>query len=133
MLRCICHISIFVIFENQHCTVGNNHQQNVCLTNKIPTQHIYYYVLMSPDTQGECQLLGDLMVLLRGVGASEFAGCTPSVCESHGLRHKAMLEVRKLRQQLTNTVNAVCPSNRVYLDPKLAPPTQEQVFTVQLR
>ena len=99
---------------------------------KIPTQHIYYYVLMSPDTQGECQLLGDLMVLLRGVGASEFAGCTPSVCESHGLRHKAMLEVRKLRQQLTNTVNAVCPSNKVYLDPKLAPPTQEQVSSIIL-
>ncbi len=68
------------------------------------------------------------MVLLRGVGASEFAGCTPSVCEGHGLRHKAMLEVRKLRQQLTNTVNAVSPSNGVYLDPKLAPPTQEQVY-----
>ncbi|XP_064392775.1 probable ATP-dependent RNA helicase DHX37 isoform X2 [Halichondria panicea] len=85
-----------------------------------------YSIRRSWAGHGECQLLGDLMVLLRGVGASEFAGCTPSVCESHGLRHKAMLEVRKLRQQLTNTVNAVCPSNRVYLDPKLAPPTQEQ-------
>ncbi len=86
---------------------------------------------LSPDSQGECQLLGDLMVLLRGVGASEFAGCSPSVCEGHGLRHKAMLEVRKLRQQLTNTVNAVSPSNGVYLDPKLTPPTQEQVQCIQ--
>ncbi len=77
--------------------------------------------------QGECQLLGDLMVLLRAVGASEFAGCTSSVCESYGLRRKAMLEVRKLRQQLTNTVNIVCPGEEVCLDPKLAPPTQEQV------
>lgn len=67
------------------------------------------------------------MVLLRAVGASEFSGCTQSVCESHGLRHKAMLEVRKLRQQLTNTVNIVTSNEGVCLDPRLAPPTQEQV------
>lgn len=67
------------------------------------------------------------MVLLRAVGASEFAGCTRSVCEGQGLRHKAMLEIRKLRQQLTNSVNAVCPDDEVHLDPKMPPPSQEQV------
>ena len=42
------------------------------------------------------------MVLLRAVGACEYAGCTQEFCRKNGLRYKAMLEVRKLRQQLTN-------------------------------
>ena len=42
------------------------------------------------------------MVLLRAVGACEYAGCTQDFCRKNGLRLKAMLEVRKLRQQLTN-------------------------------
>ena len=94
-----------------------------------PTQstHIHPHLHSSHLSQGECQLLGDLMVLLRAVGASEFSGCTQSVCESSGLRHKAMLEIRKLRQQLTNAVNTVCPGDEVHLDPKMPPPSQEQV------
>lgn len=36
------------------------------------------------------------------VGACEFAGCTPRFCENSGLRYKAMVEIRKLRGQLTN-------------------------------
>lgn len=36
------------------------------------------------------------------VGACEFAGCTPNFCEENGLRYKAMLEIRRLRGQLTN-------------------------------
>ena len=43
------------------------------------------------------------MVFLRAVGACEYAGCSPSFCERNGLRYKAMVEIRKLRQQLTNT------------------------------
>lgn len=42
------------------------------------------------------------MVLLRAIGACEYAGCTQDFCRKNGLRLKAMLEVRKLRQQLTN-------------------------------
>ena len=52
--------------------------------------------------QGEGLLLGDLMVLLRAIGVCEYAGCTQDFCRKNGLRLKAMLEVRKLRQQLTN-------------------------------
>lgn len=36
------------------------------------------------------------------VGACEFAGCTPKFCEENGLRYKAMVEIRRLRGQLTN-------------------------------
>ena len=42
------------------------------------------------------------MVLLRAVGAWEFSSSKVDFCERNGLRHKAMLEIRKLRQQLTN-------------------------------
>ena len=48
-------------------------------------------------------LLGDLMVLLKAVGAWEYAGGSSSFCDSHGLHYKAMCEIRKLRGQLTNT------------------------------
>ena len=43
------------------------------------------------------------MVILRAVGACEFAGCSEKFCKDNGLRHKAMVEIRKLRIQLTNT------------------------------
>ena len=42
------------------------------------------------------------MVLIRVVGACEYAGCSEDFCLQNGVRRKAMLEVRKLRQQLTN-------------------------------
>ena len=43
------------------------------------------------------------MVLLKAIGVCEFAGCTSEFCKAHGLRLKAMKEIRKLRSQLTNT------------------------------
>ena len=42
------------------------------------------------------------MVLLKAVGACEYEGLTPGFCERHGIRYKAMVEIRKLRAQLTN-------------------------------
>lgn len=57
---------------------------------------------MCGDVQGASLQLGDLGVLLKAVGAAEFAGCTPAFCELNGIRHKAMVEVRRLRAQLTN-------------------------------
>ncbi|XP_022086276.1 probable ATP-dependent RNA helicase DHX37 isoform X2 [Acanthaster planci] len=76
---------------------------------------------------GESQLLGDLMVMLGAVGATEFAGCTPSFCAAHGLRYKAMVEIRRLRRQLTNAVNSVQSDYEVVLDPKMNPPSGTQV------
>ena len=78
--------------------------------------------------QGEGQLLGDVMVLLRAVGACEYAPSrSEEFCLQSGLRWKAVQEVRKLRRQLTNTVNAISPESEVTFDPGLAPPTAEQV------
>lgn len=75
---------------------------------------------------GLSQLLGDFMVMLRAVGAAEFTGCSPKFCQSSGLRHKAMVEVRKLRVQLTNSVNGVNPDAQLYVDPKMKPPSPSQ-------
>ena len=72
---------------------------------------------------GLSQLLGDFMVMLRAVGAAEFSGCSPKFCQSSGLRHKAMVEVRKLRVQLTNAVNSVNPDAQLCVDPKMKPPS----------
>ncbi|XP_076125585.1 putative ATP-dependent RNA helicase DHX37 [Alosa pseudoharengus] len=81
--------------------------------------------------QGHTLLLGDLMVMLGAVGACEFAGCTPQFCEENGLRYKAMMEIRRLRGQLTNAVNTVSPDLGVFVDSKMAPPTAAQVQCIR--
>ncbi|XP_061586057.1 probable ATP-dependent RNA helicase DHX37 [Cololabis saira] len=80
---------------------------------------------------GTALLLGDLMVMLGAVGACEFAGCTPKFCEDSGLRYKAMVEIRRLRGQLTNAVNSVCPEVGIFVDPKMTPPTEHQVVCLR--
>lgn len=51
------------------------------------------------------------MVLLRAVGACEYSGCSEEFCRRNRLRLKAMVEIRKLRQQLTNAgIEALCSS-----------------------
>ncbi|XP_068166468.1 probable ATP-dependent RNA helicase DHX37 [Antennarius striatus] len=81
--------------------------------------------------QGASLLLGDLMVMLGAVGACEYAGCTSTFCEENGLRYKAMVEIRRLRGQLTNAVNAVCPEVGVFVNPKMTPPTEHQVVCLR--
>ena len=49
------------------------------------------------------------MVLLKAVGAVAFAGGSSQFCWERGLRHKAMLEIGKLRVQLTNTGGSDLP------------------------
>ncbi|XP_063171368.1 probable ATP-dependent RNA helicase DHX37 [Candoia aspera] len=77
--------------------------------------------------QGPAQKLGDLMVMLGAVGACEYAGCTPQFCSANGLRYKAMVEIRRLRGQLTTVVNTVCPEAELFVDPQMKPPAEEQV------
>uniref|UniRef100_T1J6J7 RNA helicase n=1 Tax=Strigamia maritima TaxID=126957 RepID=T1J6J7_STRMM len=72
--------------------------------------------------QGHSLLLGDAMVLLKTVGAAEFADCSLEFCMRHGIRHKAIVEVRKLRTQLTNAINLVMPNVDLCVDPKMKHP-----------
>nr|XP_033811331.1 probable ATP-dependent RNA helicase DHX37 [Geotrypetes seraphini]XP_033811332.1 probable ATP-dependent RNA helicase DHX37 [Geotrypetes seraphini] len=77
--------------------------------------------------QGSSQKFGDLMVLLGAVGACEYGQFTYKFCEDNGLRYKAMVEIRRLRGQLTTTVNSLCSDVSVSVDSKMAPPTESQV------
>ncbi|KAJ7309736.1 hypothetical protein JRQ81_007799 [Phrynocephalus forsythii] len=81
--------------------------------------------------QGPSQKLGDLMVMLGAVGACEYAGCTPQFCEANGLRYKAMVEIRRLRGQLTTAVNAICSGANLFVDAKMKPPTEAQVRSLR--
>ncbi|KAK2584403.1 hypothetical protein KPH14_006785 [Odynerus spinipes] len=78
---------------------------------------------------GNSLLLGDPMVLIKAVGAAEYAGSKGkliSFCEENGLRHKAIVEIRKLRQQLTNEINLNVPDINLTIDPSMPPPTDMQ-------
>ena len=75
---------------------------------------------------GNSLLLGDAMILLRAVGAAEYAGATDDFCQANGIRTKALREIRKLRVQLTNEVNLILPKSAIAVDPRMPPPTDEQ-------
>lgn len=80
--------------------------------------------------EGNSLFLGDNMVLLRAVGAAEFANSQSKLeqfCLENGLRHKALTEIRKLRLQLTNEIKKNIPEVDIVVDPKLKPPTDLQV------
>ncbi|XP_067635803.1 probable ATP-dependent RNA helicase kurz [Eurosta solidaginis] len=84
---------------------------------------------MSWAATGNYQLLGDPMVLLRAVGAAEYAGSQGKLakfCAENGLRQKALTEVRKLRVQLTNEINLNVTGVDLSVDPAMSPPTDAQ-------
>ena len=61
------------------------------------------------------------MVLIRAVGAAEYAsskGKLTKFCIDNGLREKAMIEVRKLRQQLTNEILLSVSDLDLSIDPQ---------------
>ena len=75
------------------------------------------------------RLLGDPMVLLSAVYCTEYNGCTREFCDRHGLRFKAMQEIRKLRRQLAIELSS---SNfKVILDPKAQAPNDEEAFLLR--
>uniref|UniRef100_A0AAG5CZ17 RNA helicase n=1 Tax=Anopheles atroparvus TaxID=41427 RepID=A0AAG5CZ17_ANOAO len=79
---------------------------------------------------GESLLLGDPMILLKAVGAAEHAnskGMLETFCEENGVRVKAIREIRKLRVQLTNEVNANLREINLTVDPNMAPPSATQI------
>ncbi|KAG9510150.1 SPAPB1A10.06c, partial [Fragariocoptes setiger] len=76
--------------------------------------------------QGQHRSLGDFMVLLKAVGAAEYARISARFCEKHGLRTRALLETHKLRCQLTNEINELIPEANLTVDRKMEPPSEAQ-------
>ncbi|KAL1923687.1 uncharacterized protein VTP21DRAFT_8667 [Calcarisporiella thermophila] len=68
----------------------------------------------------------DILKLLNVVGAYEFGGASDAFCDKNFLRLKAMQEIRKLRNQITQLVQTNCPGVDVCIDPKMRPPTDVQ-------
>jgi len=61
------------------------------------------------------------MVLIKVIGCAEYAEFKRklfSFCEKTGLRYKAVAEIRKLRQQLTNEINLNISDLNLSIDPK---------------
>ncbi|XP_072934333.1 probable ATP-dependent RNA helicase kurz [Epargyreus clarus] len=78
---------------------------------------------------GNTLLLGDPGVLLRAVGAAEYAyvnGEEEVFCAKHGLREKAVKEIRKLRKQLTSEIMLSVSGVDVTVDPNMGPPDDNQ-------
>lgn len=67
-----------------------------------------------------------LLCPLGAVGACEYAGCTPQFCEANGLRYKAMMEIRRLRGQLTSAGTA--PRRHMLLHPVGTPTWALEMF-----
>ena len=75
------------------------------------------------------RLLGDPMVLLSAVYNTEYNGCTREFCDRHGLRFKAMQEIRKLRRQLANELSN--SGLKVILDPKIQAPNDQDALLLR--
>eukprot|EP00112_Aurelia_sp_Birch-Aquarium-sp1_P005051 Seg1574.5 transcript_id=Seg1574.5/GoldUCD/mRNA.D3Y31 product="putative ATP-dependent RNA helicase DHX37" protein_id=Seg1574.5/GoldUCD/D3Y31 len=80
---------------------------------------------------GETSMLGDMMVILRAFGACEYAGYSEQFCRENGLRYKAMIEIRKLRAQLSKAVNSVNSKVDIFVEPKITPPTETQAKVIR--
>ncbi|VDO84356.1 unnamed protein product [Heligmosomoides polygyrus] len=77
--------------------------------------------------KGPGRRLGDLLVLMRAVTHCDSEKMSPLVCAQLGMRHKAMVEIRRLRTQLTNIVNtSFKPSVDLTMDTSLPPPSDAQ-------
>ncbi|CAF0856362.1 unnamed protein product [Adineta ricciae] len=79
--------------------------------------------------QGEALSFGDMMVLLKAVGAIDHGSAKTelSVCTHYGLRPKAMTEIRKIRRQLIQIVKTILPDIAAILDAPLVPPNEQQI------
>lgn len=76
--------------------------------------------------QGNSKLLGDFMIMLRAIFAADSFECSNKRCLSKGLRTKTMLEIDKLRRQLTKEVNSNLKDSVVDDNQKLTKPTEAQ-------
>lgn len=146
-------ISAFTVAPRFGKMLALSHQQNLlpyttCMVAALSVQEVLIEVTSADDDEqtirakskwttrrkawagtGNSLLLGDPVVLLRAVGAAEYAHSTGSLdefCRVNGLRPKAIAEIRKLRVQLTNEINLSMSDVTLSVDPKLRPPTDVQ-------
>ncbi|XP_063706983.1 probable ATP-dependent RNA helicase kurz [Culicoides brevitarsis] len=84
--------------------------------------------------EGESRALGDPMVLLKAVSSCLFDQSSTNLenfCAENGIRVKAIHEIAKIRQQLTNEININATDVNLCIDPKLPPPTDSQIHLIR--
>ncbi|CAG9767577.1 unnamed protein product [Ceutorhynchus assimilis] len=147
-------ISKFPVLPRYGKMLALSHQQDllpytICLVAALSVQEVLLetpILATSPEDQkatrqkwsalrrqwagtGNALLLGDNSVLLKAVGAAEYAhsqGKLQEFCDKNGLRHKAVREIRKLRLQLTSEIKKNLPEVDIFVDPRMEPPTDLQ-------
>ncbi|EFO25661.2 DEAD/DEAH box helicase [Loa loa] len=81
---------------------------------------------------GQARNFGDLTVIMRAILSAEALEGSQEECHRLGVRHKALIEIRKLRQQLIKIINSRCPQDKpftVKIDMK--PPTDEEMLMLR--
>ncbi|CAB3262611.1 unnamed protein product [Arctia plantaginis] len=127
-------VSAFPLLPRYGKMLALSHQQNllaytIALVSALTVPEVMSGKPESWPATGNILLLGDLGVLLRAVGAAEYAhikGEEEIFCAKYGLREKAVKEIRKLRKQLTSEINLSVAGVNVAVDPEMKPPDDNQ-------
>lgn len=143
-------IAAFPVAPRYGKMLALSHQQNlleytICIVASLSVQEVLQEVPLGNEEgdtgsrwrtkrrawagSGNSLLLGDPMILLKAVGAAEYAhsqGKLAEFCDENGLRLKAVQEIRKLRVQLTNEINLNVPNLSLGVNPRMEPPSDLQ-------
>ncbi|KAJ8712729.1 hypothetical protein PYW08_008033 [Mythimna loreyi] len=127
-------VSAFPLLPRYGKMLALSHQQNLLPYTIMLVSALTVPEVMSgkPDSwpaTGHMLLLGDPGVLLRAVGAAEYAhskGEGELFCAKYGLREKGIKEIRKLRKQLTSEINLSVAGVDMSIDPEMQPPNDNQ-------
>ncbi|CAH2094002.1 unnamed protein product [Euphydryas editha] len=127
-------VSAFPLLPRYGKMLALSHQFNllpytIALVSALTVQEVMSGKADNWPATGNTLLLGDPGVLLRAVGAAEYAyvkGEEELFCAKYGLREKAIKEIRKLRKQLTSEINLSISEVNVTIDPEMKPPDDKQ-------
>nr|XP_026489100.1 probable ATP-dependent RNA helicase kurz [Vanessa tameamea] len=127
-------VSAFPLLPRYGKMLALSHQFNllpyaIALVSALTVQEVMTGKADSWPATGNTLLLGDPGMLLRAVGAAEYAhvkGEEELFCAKYGLREKAIKEIRKLRKQLTSEINLSVSGANVTIDPEMKPPDDKQ-------
>ncbi|XP_050552676.1 probable ATP-dependent RNA helicase kurz [Spodoptera frugiperda] len=127
-------VSAFPLLPRYGKMLALSHQQNllpftIALVSALTVPEVMTGKPDSWPATGNVLLLGDPGVLLRAIGAAEYAyvkGEEEIFCAKYGLREKAIKEIRKLRKQLTSEINLSVAGVNVAVDPEMKPPNDNQ-------
>ncbi|XP_026314170.1 probable ATP-dependent RNA helicase kurz [Hyposmocoma kahamanoa] len=127
-------VSAFPLLPRYGKMLALSHQQNllpytIALVSALTVPEVMTGKSDCWPATGNLLLLGDPGVLLRAVGAAEFAhvkGEEELFCAKYGLREKAIKEIRKLRKQLSSEISLSVAGVDVTIDPEMKPPDDNQ-------